>query len=262
MLAVEGVSSGYGKVLVLRDVDLAVNRGEVVCLIGANGAGKTTLLRTISGVLRPARGRILFQGEKIDGKKLHAIVRMGIVQVPEGRGILSRMTVRENLEMGAYLRSDGEGIARDLERILQKFSLLTERLGQNAGTLSGGEQQMLAIGRALMARPQLLLLDEPSLGLSPTLVEFIFETIHELREKDGYTILLVEQNANHALDVADRGYVLETGRIVLQGPSRTLCDNEEVRRAYLGTAARAQPRLEVIESPGRRARDVDRTSHR
>jgi len=238
MLSVEDISSGYGKVTAIHDVDIKVEKGEVVVLIGANGAGKSTLLRTISGALRPRKGKILFQGQKIDGKKLHSIVQMGIVQVPEGRGILSRMTVKENLDMGAYLRSDKAGILRDLERLFEKFPRLRERLGQNAGTLSGGEQQMLGIGRALMAKPQLLLMDEPSLGLSPTFVEFIFETIHELREKDGYTILLVEQNANQALGVADRGYVLETGRIVLEGESKALRDNEEVQRAYLGRSAR------------------------
>jgi len=239
MLSVEDISSGYGKVTAIHDVDIKVEKGEVVILIGANGAGKSTLLKTISGALRPGKGKILFQGRKIDGKKLHSIVQMGIVQVPEGRGILSRMTVKENLDMGAYLRSDKAGILRDLERVFEKFPRLRERLGQNAGTLSGGEQQMLSIGRALMAKPQLLLMDEPSLGLSPTFVEFIFETIHELREKDGYTILLVEQNANQALGVADRGYVLETGRIVLEGESKALRDNEEVQRAYLGRSARA-----------------------
>ncbi len=234
MLSLAGVSSGYGKVLAIHDIDLEVKKGEVVVLLGANGAGKSTLLRTVSGALKPARGQILFQGRRIDGKKPNAIVELGIIQVQEGRGILTRMTVRENLEMGAYLRSDREGIARDLERVFAKFPRIQERLNQNAGTLSGGEQQMLSIGRALMANPQLLLLDEPSLGLSPTFVEFIFETIQELRRNDGYTILLVEQNANQALDLADRGYVLETGRIVLQGASRVLLDNEDLQRAYLG----------------------------
>jgi branched-chain amino acid transport system ATP-binding protein len=195
-------------------------------------------LKTISGALRPSKGHILFEGQKIEGKKPHLIVKIGIVQVQEGRGIISRMTVKENLDMGAYLRSDKDGIIGDLERVFEKFPRLRERLGQNAGTLSGGEQQMLAIGRALLAKPRLLLMDEPSLGLSPNFVEFVFETIHELREKDGYTILLVEQNANQALGVADRGYVLETGRIVLEGESQALRDNEEVQRAYLGRSAR------------------------
>ena len=237
MLSIEQISSGYGRVLAIHDVSIKVENGEVVVLIGANGAGKSTLLKSISGALKPSQGSIIFKGHKIDGKKPHAIVKMGIVQIPEGRGILSRMTVRENLEMGAYLRSDKTGIERDLERVFEKLPRLKERLDQNAGTLSGGEQQMLAIGRGLMAKPSLFLMDEPSLGLAPVLVEFIFETIHALREKDGYTILLVEQNANQALDVADRGYVLETGRIVLEGQSKALRDNEEVQRAYLGKAA-------------------------
>jgi branched-chain amino acid transport system ATP-binding protein len=237
MLSIEQISSGYGRVLAIHDVTIKVENGEVVVLIGANGAGKSTLLKTISGALKPSQGSIIFKGHKIDGKKPYAIVKMGIVQIPEGRGILSRMTVRENLEMGAYLRSDKTGIEKDLERVFEKLPRLKERLNQNAGTLSGGEQQMLAIGRGLMARPSLFLMDEPSLGLAPVLVEFTFETIHALREKDGYTILLVEQNANQALDVADRGYVLETGRIVLEGESKALRDNEEVQRAYLGKAA-------------------------
>ena len=238
MLSVEGVSSGYGRTLAIHDVDVKVENGEVVVLIGANGAGKSTLLKTISGVLRPQKGCILFRGRKIEGKRPHSIVKMGIVQIPEGRRILSRMTVMENLEMGAYVRSDKDGIKEDLERVFERFPRLKERLSQNAGTLSGGEQQMLAIGRGLMARPQLLLMDEPSLGLAPVIVESIFDTIHDLRKKDGYTILLAEQNANRALDVADRGYVLETGRVVLEGESKVLRDNEEVRKAYLGKAAR------------------------
>lgn len=231
------MSSGYGRILAIHNVTMKVENGEVVVLIGANGAGKSTLLKTISGALKPSQGDIIFKGQKIDGKRPHAIVKLGIVQIPEGRGILSRMTVKENLEMGAYLRSDKTGIEKDLERVFEKLPRLKERLNQNAGTLSGGEQQMLAIGRGLMAKPSLFLMDEPSLGLAPVLVEFIFETIHALREKDGYTILLVEQNANQALDVADRGYVLETGRIVLEGESKALRNNQEVQRAYLGKAA-------------------------
>jgi branched-chain amino acid transport system ATP-binding protein len=238
VLALEDVSAGYGKILAIQNVDIVVEKGEIVVLLGANGAGKSTLLRTISGALKPSRGRILYQGQRIDGKKPHVIVGMGIVQIQEGRGILSRMTVKENLEMGAYLRTNQEGIAADMERVFQRFPRIQERLSQNAGTLSGGEQQMVAIGRALMASPELLLMDEPSLGLSPALVEFIFETIQELRKKDGYTILLVEQNANQALNMADRGYVMETGRVVLQGESQALRDNEEVQRAYLGRSAR------------------------
>ena len=238
MLALEKVSSGYGKILAIQGVDMEVKKGEIVVLLGANGAGKSTLLRTVSGALNPSRGRILYRGQRIDGKKPHVIVSMGIVQVQEGRGILSRMTVRENLEMGAYLRSDKEGIAADMERVFQKFPRIKERLNQSGGTLSGGEQQMLAIGRALMAKPELLLLDEPSLGLSPNFVEFIFETIQELREKDGYTLLLVEQNANQALNLADRGYVLETGHVVLQGTCQALRDNEQLQVAYLGKGVR------------------------
>ena len=238
MLSLEKVSSGYGKILAIQDVDVEVKKGEIVVLLGANGAGKSTLLRTVSGALNPSRGRILYQGQRIDGKKPHVIVGLGIVQVQEGRGILSRMTVRENLEMGAYLRSDKEGIAADMERVFQKFPRIKERLNQSGGTLSGGEQQMLAIGRALMAKPELLLLDEPSLGLSPNFVEFIFETIQELREKDGYTLLLVEQNANQALNLADRGYVLETGQVVLQGTCQALRDNEQLQIAYLGKGVR------------------------
>jgi branched-chain amino acid transport system ATP-binding protein len=237
MLSLENISSGYGKVLAIQGVDLHVDAGEVVVLLGANGAGKSTLLKTISGALQPSQGRITFQGRRIDGEKPHKITAVGIVQVQEGRGILTRMTVRENLAMGAYLRTDREGILADMKRVFRRFPRIEERLHQNAGTLSGGEQQMLAIGRALMGRPRLLLLDEPSLGLSPTLVAFIFEIIRELREEDGYPVLLVEQNANQALEMADRGYVLESGRVVLQGSSRELRDNEELQRAYLGRGA-------------------------
>ena len=239
MLSVENVSAGYGGILAIQSVSMNVQHGEIVVLIGANGAGKSTLLRTISGALRPKEGQVVYQDRKIDGVKPYVIVKMGLVQIPEGRGILSRMSVKENLEMGAYLRSDKNEIAKDLEQVFEKFPRLKERLDQNAGTLSGGEQQMLAIGRALMAKPRLLLMDEPSLGLAPVLVEFIIETIHELRAKDGYTILLVEQNANQALTVADRAYVMETGRIVLEGDSRELRNNEDVQKAYLGKASRS-----------------------
>jgi branched-chain amino acid transport system ATP-binding protein len=238
MLSVENISAGYGGILAINAVSIDVQPGEIVVLIGANGAGKSTLLRTISGAIKPRAGQIVYQDHKIDGIKPHRIVKMGVVQIPEGRGILARMTVKENLEMGAYLRSDKAGIAGDLDQVFEKFPRLKERLGQNAGTLSGGEQQMLAIGRALMAKPQLLIMDEPSLGLAPVLVEFIIDTIQELRAKDGYTILLVEQNANQALAVADRGYVMETGRIVLEGDSRALRNNEAVQKAYLGKSGR------------------------
>jgi branched-chain amino acid transport system ATP-binding protein len=239
MLSVENVSAGYGGILAINGVNIDVQPGEVVVLIGANGAGKSTLLRPISGALKPKEGRIVYQNRRIDSVKPHAIVKMGVVQIPEGRGILSRMTVKENLEMGAYLRSDKMNIDNDLDQVFEKFPRLKERLGQNAGTLSGGEQQMLAIGRALMAKPQLLLMDEPSLGMAPVLVEFIIEIIHELRSIDGYTILLVEQNANQALAVADRGYVMETGRIVLAGDSQALRNNEAVQKAYLGKTIRS-----------------------
>jgi len=240
MLSIEGISAGYGKILAVKGVDMRVDEGEIVVLLGANGAGKSTLLRTISGAIKPKKGSILFKGQRIEGKKPHQIVREGVIQVEEGRGILSRMSVRENLDMGAYLRSDKEGILKDLERVYKKFPRLKERLSQNAGTLSGGEQQMLAIGRALMANPKLLLLDEPSLGLSPNFVELIIEAIREFRDNDGYTILLVEQNANKALAIADRGYVLETGRIVLEGTAQDLLNNEELQRAYLGRVARTR----------------------
>ncbi len=240
MLSIEGISAGYGKILAVKGVDMRVDEGEIVVLLGANGAGKSTLLRTISGAIKPKGGSILFKGQRIEGKKPHQIVREGVIQVEEGRGILSRMSVRENLDMGAYLRSDKEGILKDLERVYKKFPRLKERLSQNAGTLSGGEQQMLAIGRALMANPKLLLLDEPSLGLSPNFVELIIEAIREFRDNDGYTILLVEQNANKALAIADRGYVLETGRIVLEGTAQDLLNNEELQRAYLGRVARTR----------------------
>jgi branched-chain amino acid transport system ATP-binding protein len=242
MLSLKAISAGYGKILAVHEVDLKVNTGEIVVLLGANGAGKSTLLRTISGAMKPAKGQIIFRDQRIDGKRPHEIVGLGIVQVQEGRGILNRMTVRENLEMGAFLRSDTGGIARDLERVFQKFPRIKERLNQNAGTLSGGEQQMLSIGRALMANPHLLLLDEPSLGLSPTFVEFIFESIREFRERDGYTILLVEQNANQALDMANRGYVLETGRMVLEGTGQDLLQNEALQKAYLGKGIRERNR--------------------
>ena len=236
MLSMDSVSSGYGKVLAIRDVSLSVQKGEVVVLLGANGAGKTTLLRTLSGLLKPVSGRISFKSTEIGGRKPHRIVADGIVHVEEGRGILARMTVRENLDMGAYLRSDREGIQRDLTVVFEKFPPLKERQEQNAGSLSGGEQQMLAIGRALMARPKLLLLDEPSLGLAPLFVSDIFLTIQRLAAEDGYTILLVEQNANQALAIGDRGYVLETGRVVLEGSARELRDNKDIQRAYLGRA--------------------------
>ena len=232
MLTVEGLEVFYGEIQALRGVALAVEQGEIVALLGNNGAGKSTTLRTLSGLLRPRRGSVRLDGERIDAVPPHDIVLRGIAHVPEGRRIFNRLTVRENLVMGAYLRRDA-GIERDLARIFALFPRLEERLGQTAGTLSGGEQQMLAIGRALMANPRLLLLDEPSMGIAPVLVEQIFETIVDIN-RQGTTILLVEQNAAMALSVAHRGYVLETGAIVLVGTAAELSRNADVRRAYLG----------------------------
>jgi branched-chain amino acid transport system ATP-binding protein len=233
MLRVSDLHVGYGAIRALKGVSLEVNDGEVVALIGANGAGKSTLLRTISGVLTPTAGDIAFEGRSIRGLAEDKIVRLGILQVQEGRGILTRMTVQENLEMGAYGRSDRAGIRQDMEMVFAKFPVLRERRWQFGATLSGGEQQMLAIGRALMARPQLLMLDEPSLGLAPMLVNEIFRTIREFK-RESRTILLVEQNARKALQCADRGYVLETGTIVLTDSGEALLKSEEVQAAYLG----------------------------
>jgi branched-chain amino acid transport system ATP-binding protein len=235
MLAVEGLSAGYGKVEVLHDVALAVAPGQIVALIGANGAGKTTLLKSISGLIRPASGAIVFAGEDIAHRPAHKIVALGISHVPEGRAILKRMSVLENLRMGAYVRRDSE-VEGDIAAAMARFPVLAERRHQPAGTLSGGEQQMLAIARALVARPRLLLMDEPSLGLAPKLVTGIFHTLRQLRE-EGKTILLVEQNARQALQVADHAYVLERGRIVLAGTGATLLDTPEVQRTYLGRRA-------------------------
>jgi branched-chain amino acid transport system ATP-binding protein len=222
----------YGEIHALRGVSLFVGTGEIVALLGPNGAGKTTTLNALSGLLSPREGLIMLEGESLVGVPPHEIVRRGIAHVPEGRRIFNRLTVLENLEMGAYTRVDG-GIAQDLERVFALFTRLRERRTQVAGTLSGGEQQMLAIARALMARPRLLLLDEPSMGLAPVLVEQIFETLPDIN-RQGTTLLLVEQNAAMALSVAHRGYVLETGTIALSGPASELQENAEVRRAYLG----------------------------
>jgi branched-chain amino acid transport system ATP-binding protein len=236
MLRVSDVHVGYGAIRALKGVSLDVNEGEVVALIGANGAGKSTLLRAISGVLRPTAGDIAFEDASIRGLAEDKIVRLGILQVQEGRGILTRMTVQENLEMGAYGRSDKAGIQQDMEMVFDKFPVLRERRRQFGATLSGGEQQMLAIGRALMARPKLLMLDEPSLGLAPMLVNEIFRTIREFKHEHR-TILLVEQNARKALQCADRGYVMETGNIVLSGSGEMLLKSEDVQAAYLGGRA-------------------------
>ncbi|HEX3246146.1 MAG TPA: ABC transporter ATP-binding protein [Chloroflexota bacterium] len=233
LLELRSIQSFYGSIQALHGVSLDVNQNEIVTLIGANGAGKSTALRTISGLLRPRLGEVRFDSEPIQQRPPHEIVSLGICQVPEGRRIFSRMTVRENLEMGAFARKDRTTVANDLDRVLGLFPRLKERLTQRGGTLSGGEQQMLAIGRALMSSPRILLLDEPSMGLAPILVETIFDTLREIHRQGG-TILLVEQNALMALDIAHRGYVLESGRIVLQGTASELRGNEAVQRSYLG----------------------------
>jgi branched-chain amino acid transport system ATP-binding protein len=235
MLSIAGLRAGYGKIEVLHDVALTVAQGQIVTLIGANGAGKTTLLKTISGLIRPNAGSIDFEGESIARRPPHKIVARGISHVPEGRAILKRMTVLDNLRMGAFVRNDAE-VARDIDAVFARFPALGERRAQMAGTLSGGEQQMLAIGRALVARPRLLLLDEPSLGLAPKFVTRIFLTLRELRQ-EGKTILLVEQNARQSLQVADTGYVMERGRIAFSGSGAALLDMPEVRRTYLGQSA-------------------------
>jgi branched-chain amino acid transport system ATP-binding protein len=233
LLEIENMHSYYGHIQALRGISLTVEEGEVVTLIGSNGAGKTTTLRSIHGILPPREGRIVFAGEEIQGTPAHEMIGKGIAQSPEGRRIFFRMTVLENLEMGAYHRNDGSGIREDMDRVFDLFPRLKERTKQEAGTMSGGEQQMLAIGRALMSRPRLLLLDEPSMGLAPVLVERIFEIIREIN-KQGTTILLVEQNANVALEIATRGYVLETGTIVNSAPAAVLREDPAVREAYLG----------------------------
>ena len=233
MLKVTDLRAAYGKIEALKGISLEVNKGEIVTLIGANGAGKSTTLKTISGQLAPRSGSIEFEGESIGGIPPHTVTSKGIIQVPEGRRIFSRMTVMENLDMGAFLRKDKDGVKADLDHVFELFPRLKERIAQKGGTLSGGEQQMLAMGRALMSKPRLLMLDEPSMGLAPVVVETIFEIIQKLND-DGITILLVEQNANMALAIANRGYVLETGEIALSGPGRELLANEAVRKAYLG----------------------------
>ncbi len=233
LLEIENVHTYYGQIHALKGISIEVDKGEIVTLIGANGAGKSTLLRTTSGLLRPKEGSIRFSGEELSWLPPHEIVAKGVVQVPEGRRVFGRLTVRENLEMGAFAITDQRLIKKNMERVFSLFPKLKERQGQVAGTLSGGEQQMLATGRALMANPRLLLLDEPSMGLAPLLVEGIFETIRKLYE-EGTTILLVEQNARMALQVASRGYVLQSGMVVLSDSAKNLQQNEMVRKAYLG----------------------------
>ena len=233
LLEVNNVHAYYGKIQALAGISLTVEEGEIVSLIGGNGAGKTTTLRTISGLHAPRRGSIIFDGEDLSSYKAHDLVSKGIAMVPEGRGIFSRLTVMDNLEMGAYHRKDKEGIAKDLAYVFSLFPRLEERKKQVAGTMSGGEQQMLATGRALMSKPRLILLDEPSMGLAPVLVELIFDTIVEIN-KAGTTVLLVEQNAHMALQVANRGYVLQTGEIVLSDSAEMLRNDPTVQKAYLG----------------------------
>ena len=237
MLRLKSVHTYYGNIHALKGVSLHVNQGEIVTLIGANGAGKTTVLKTVSGLIHANRGSIAFEGRDITRLSAERIVRHGISHVPEGRKVFVTMTLKDNLEMGAFIRRDREEARADMEMFRQKFSILAQRWHQMAGTLSGGEQQMLAITRALMARPKLLILDEPSMGLSPLLVKETFKIIKSLRE-EGTTILLIEQNARAALHIADRGYVLETGKIVLQGKCQMLLEHNEVKRAYLGKGYR------------------------
>jgi len=234
MLRLSDLHTHYGPVRVLRGISIEVRQGEIVSLLGSNAAGKSTTLRTIFGVVRPTRGSVEFRGERIDRLPPETIARRGLALVPEGRRIFARMTVLENLQMGAFVRTDAAGVAEDLERVLQMFPRLRERLAQKGGTLSGGEQQMLAIGRALMARPTLICLDEPSMGLSPILVERVFEAIQRVNA-EGVTVFMVEQNARMALSISSRGYVLETGSLVLQGSREELLGNQMMKRAYLGT---------------------------
>jgi branched-chain amino acid transport system ATP-binding protein len=233
MLNLDKINVYYGAIHAIKDISIEVNEGEIVTLIGANGAGKSTTLRTISGLLKPKTGTVKFEGQDIAGLPAQGIVSLGISQVPEGRRVFANMTVMENLELGAYLRSDKKEIKEDLKSVFERFPRLAERRGQLSGTLSGGEQQMLAMGRALMSRPRLLLLDEPSMGLAPLLVKEIFSIIKEINAS-GTTVLLVEQNANMALSIAHKAYVLETGRIILSGDAKELAASEEVRKAYLG----------------------------
>ena len=233
MLKVDNIDVYYGAIHAIKGISIEVPKGEIVTLVGSNGAGKSTTLRTISGLMKPKNGTILFEDKNIVGVPAHKIVGMGLCQVPEGRHVFANMSVMENLELGAYLRNDKDGIARDLEDVFKKFPRLLERKDQISGTLSGGEQQMLAMGRALMSKPKLLMLDEPSMGLAPLLVKEIFNIIKEINES-GTTVLLVEQNANMALSIADKAYVLETGRIALAGTAQELASSEAVRKAYLG----------------------------
>ncbi len=234
MLKLTNVNTFYGNIQALRNINIEVEQGEIITLIGANGAGKTTTLMTVSGVVPPRTGEVLYNGEPINKKKPDDIVKMGISQVPEGRLIFPDLTITENLDMGAFLRNDKDGIKEDMDHVFELFPILWERRRQAGGNLSGGEQQMLAISRALMARPKLLLLDEPSLGLAPLIIRQIFEIIKKINEESGTTVFLVEQNANLALKTAHRGYVMENGEIILSDSSENLLANEEIKKAYLG----------------------------
>jgi branched-chain amino acid transport system ATP-binding protein len=233
MLAFHDVDTFYGQIQVLKKVNYQVHEGEIVALLGSNGAGKSTTMKTILGLVKPRNGTVTFEGKRIDGRSTPDIVKTGIAPVPEGRRIFGRLTVEDNLRMGAFLRTDARAIASDMENVFELFPRLKERRTQVAGTLSGGEQQMLAIGRALMASPRLLIMDEPSMGLSPILVERVFDTIQTIN-RQGTTIFMVEQNAFMALSIANRGYVLRTGQVVLEGPAKELMDSDQVRREYLG----------------------------
>ena len=233
LLELKNIVAGYGNIKALKGISLSVEEGKIVTLIGANGAGKSTTMKTVMGIMKPTEGDIFFQGKSIKGKSSYQNVRDGLVLVPEGRQILQTMTVKENLEMGAYQRKDKAGIAEDMEKVFAQFPRLKERIGQYGGTLSGGEQQMLAIGRAMMARPKVMLLDEPSMGLAPLVVSQIFEVIQKINAT-GTTVLLVEQNARKALQIADYAYVMETGKIFLEGPAREVAENPSVMAAYLG----------------------------
>ena len=233
MLEVKNLSVHYGMIQAVRNVDFTVNEGEIVSLIGANGAGKSTILKTLSGLIHPSEGEIVYVGENIASTSAKKIVEKGLVQVPEGRHVFPGLTVKENLELGAFLRKDKEGIQKDMEDVFERFPILKERKDQDAQTLSGGEQQMLAMGRALMSRPKLLLLDEPSMGLAPIFIREIFKIIQEI-QKTGTTVLLIEQNAKMALSISNRAYVLETGSVVLSGTGQELLESDEIQKAYLG----------------------------
>jgi branched-chain amino acid transport system ATP-binding protein len=240
LLEVRNLETFYGPIMAIRGVSLEVHKGQVVTVLGANGAGKTTLLKTISGIMDPEKGQVLFEGEEIQGREPHQIVRRGIVQVPEGREVFPLLTVEENLALGAYTRNDRAEIARDRDLVFSYFPILAERRQQEAGTLSGGQQQMLAIGRGLMLRPKIMLLDEPSLGLSPLLTQEIFDILKRLNADEGVTMMLVEQNAAVALDLANQGYVMELGRIVMADTAEKLAASEDIKNFYLGHANEGQ----------------------